>query len=82
MSWSQTQPLLRSSSILPISNDEIVSRDMRAAADALGVQLHILRANGERGFDGVFGALAQLRADALECLACLKGLRRLAFDLQ
>jgi putative tryptophan/tyrosine transport system substrate-binding protein len=39
--------------------------DMKAAARALGVQLHILNATSERDFDAVFAALGQLRAQAL-----------------
>jgi len=37
----------------------------RAAASALGLQLHILEASSEREFDTIFVALAQLRASAL-----------------
>ena len=52
--------------INPINpNAEIVSRDVQAAADALGVQLHILRASNERDFEAVFATLAELRAGGL-----------------
>jgi putative tryptophan/tyrosine transport system substrate-binding protein len=44
---------------------EAVSRDLRAAARTLGLQLHILNASTERDFDTVFATFAQLRADAL-----------------
>jgi putative ABC transport system substrate-binding protein len=36
-----------------------------AAAHALGVQLHVLRASSERDFDSVFASLVQLRAGGL-----------------
>ena len=41
------------------------SRSVRAAAQALGLQLHILHASTERDFDLVFASLPQLRAGAL-----------------
>jgi putative ABC transport system substrate-binding protein len=41
------------------------SRDAQAAANILGLQLHILHASTERDFDDVFESLAQLRAAAL-----------------
>jgi putative ABC transport system substrate-binding protein len=44
---------------------EPISRDMQAAARALGLQLHILRASSERDFDTVFSTLRQLRAGGL-----------------
>ena len=37
----------------------------RAAADAAGLQLHVLHASSERDFDAVFEKLGQLHADAL-----------------
>jgi ABC-type uncharacterized transport system substrate-binding protein len=37
----------------------------RAAADAVGVQLHVLHASSERDFDAVFDNLSQLHANAL-----------------
>jgi putative ABC transport system substrate-binding protein len=40
-------------------------RDMKAAASALGFQLHILNATTERDFDAVFADLTQLNAAAL-----------------
>ena len=46
-------------------NAQTLSRDMQAAARKLGLQLHVLDASNERDFDGVFGALLQLRAGAL-----------------
>ena len=42
-----------------------LSRDLQAAAGALGLQLHVLQASAERDFDAVFTALRQLRAGAL-----------------
>jgi putative ABC transport system substrate-binding protein len=44
---------------------EPVSRVMREAAQALGLQLHIMHASNERDFDGVFEKLIQLRVGAL-----------------
>jgi putative ABC transport system substrate-binding protein len=38
---------------------------MRSAADALGLELHVLNASTERDFDGVFANLTQLRAGGL-----------------
>jgi len=46
-------------------NAEIISREVQAAAYTLGLQLHILRANAESGFDAVLGNLAELRAGGL-----------------
>jgi putative ABC transport system substrate-binding protein len=40
-------------------------RDLRAAAAALGLQLHVLHAGNERDFDTVFASLPQLRAGGL-----------------
>jgi putative tryptophan/tyrosine transport system substrate-binding protein len=40
-------------------------RNLRAAADALGVRLHVLHASTEQEFDTVFTALSQLRAGGL-----------------
>jgi putative tryptophan/tyrosine transport system substrate-binding protein len=41
------------------------TRDIRAAARILGLQVQVLDASAERDFDPVFARLAQLRADAL-----------------
>jgi putative tryptophan/tyrosine transport system substrate-binding protein len=41
------------------------SRDLRAAASQLKLQLHVLHASAERDFDTVFENLAQLRAGGL-----------------
>jgi putative tryptophan/tyrosine transport system substrate-binding protein len=46
-------------------NVQTQSRDMQAAARALGLRLHVLHASNERDFDAVFATLAQLRAGAL-----------------
>jgi putative ABC transport system substrate-binding protein len=44
---------------------ESTSREVRAAASRLGLQLHILRASTERDFDPVFADLLPLQASAL-----------------
>jgi putative ABC transport system substrate-binding protein len=44
---------------------EPVSRSSQAAAQALGLQLHVLRASSEGDFDHVFASLVQRRAGAL-----------------
>jgi ABC-type uncharacterized transport system substrate-binding protein len=44
---------------------EAQSRDLRAAAANLGVQIHVLQASTDRDFDTVFANLVQLHADAL-----------------
>jgi len=44
---------------------ETLSRDARAAARTLGLQLHVLDANSERDFDSVFATLVKERAGAL-----------------
>lgn len=44
---------------------EIVSKETEAAAHALGLQLHVLRASAEGEIDAAFPCLAQLRAGAL-----------------
>jgi putative ABC transport system substrate-binding protein len=46
-------------------NAETQSRDLRAAAQTLGLQLHVLHANSERDFDVAFAALAPLKVGAL-----------------
>jgi putative tryptophan/tyrosine transport system substrate-binding protein len=40
-------------------------REARSAANALGLELHILNASDEHDFDTVFANLIQLRADGL-----------------
>jgi ABC-type uncharacterized transport system substrate-binding protein len=40
-------------------------RDLQAAARSLGLQLHVLRASGERDIDDAFATLAQLRLGVL-----------------
>jgi putative ABC transport system substrate-binding protein len=47
------------------TNAERLSRDLQAAAPALGLQVHVLHASTERDFDAVFASLPRLRADAL-----------------
>jgi len=47
------------------TNAETLSRDLQAAARALGLQLHVLHASTERDFDAVFASLPRLRAGAL-----------------
>jgi putative ABC transport system substrate-binding protein len=47
------------------ASSEAISRDLQAAARALGLQLYVLHASAERDFDAVFAALIQLRAGAL-----------------
>ena len=44
---------------------ESTGREVQAAADRLGLRLHIVHASAERDFDGVFAALPSLRASAL-----------------
>jgi ABC-type uncharacterized transport system substrate-binding protein len=44
---------------------ESTAREARAAARTLGLQLHVLHASTERGFDTAFATLVQLRAGAL-----------------
>jgi putative ABC transport system substrate-binding protein len=46
-------------------NVETLSRDAQAAAQTLGLQLHVLHASTERDFDTVSAMIAQLRAGAL-----------------
>jgi putative tryptophan/tyrosine transport system substrate-binding protein len=44
---------------------ESTTRDVQDAAQALGLQLHVLHAGSERDFDAVFATLIQLRASGL-----------------
>jgi ABC-type uncharacterized transport system substrate-binding protein len=44
---------------------ETTSREVLAAARTFGLELHVLNANSEGDFDGVFAKLIQLRADGL-----------------
>ena len=46
-------------------NAEGLTRDLRAAARALGLQLHVLHASMERDFAAVFASLTQLKVGAL-----------------
>jgi putative tryptophan/tyrosine transport system substrate-binding protein len=46
-------------------NAESQTRDLRAAAHTLGLQLHVLNASSEQDFDKAFAMLAELRAGAL-----------------
>ena len=46
-------------------NAETLSKEARAAARHLGLQLHVLHARAERDFDPAFATLVQLRAGAL-----------------
>src|ERR1035441_5278118 len=44
---------------------ETTTKKVQAAADTLGLELHVLNASTERDFDGVFAKLIQLRAGGL-----------------
>jgi ABC-type uncharacterized transport system substrate-binding protein len=44
---------------------ETLSRDVRAAAQDLGLQIHVLQASTERDFETVFATLLQVRAGGL-----------------
>ena len=46
-------------------NSEIASKDMRAAAGSLGVELDVRRASTEREIDGIFASLIQSRVGGL-----------------
>jgi len=46
-------------------NADTISKNLQAAANTLGLQLHVLTASTEREFDTVATALTQLRANAL-----------------
>jgi putative ABC transport system substrate-binding protein len=47
------------------TNTEPLSRDLRSAALAIGLQIHVLQASTERDIDAAFATLPQLRAGAL-----------------
>jgi putative ABC transport system substrate-binding protein len=47
------------------SNAEILSRDLRATARLLGLQLHLLHASSDADIDAVFATLTELRAGGL-----------------
>jgi putative ABC transport system substrate-binding protein len=47
------------------SRAETTSQELQAAANTLGLQLHVLRASTDRDFDAVFARLAELRAGGL-----------------
>jgi ABC-type uncharacterized transport system substrate-binding protein len=47
------------------ASSEAISRDLQAAARALGLQLYVLHASAERDFDAVFARLSELRAGGL-----------------
>jgi len=44
---------------------EATSKELQAAAQSLGLQLHVLNASADRDFDTVFARLAELRAGGL-----------------
>src|SRR5262245_1299750 len=44
---------------------ETNTKEVRAAARTLGLELHVLNASAERDFDGIFAKLTQLRAGGL-----------------
>lgn len=46
-------------------NTESLSKELQAAAQSMGLQLHILHAGAERDFDAVFQTIHQLSAGAL-----------------
>jgi len=46
-------------------NAETNTKEMQAAARALGLELHVLNASTERDFDAIFAKLTQLRAGGL-----------------
>ena len=46
-------------------NIEAQSKNLQAAAQKLGLQVHVLNASAERDFDAVFSKLRELRAGAL-----------------
>jgi putative ABC transport system substrate-binding protein len=45
--------------------NEVLLKDLHAAADTLGLQLHVLNASAERDFGVAFASLVQLHASAL-----------------
>ena len=64
-SWCPRRPSLPCWSTRPTPTAESLSRDLQAAARALGLQLHVLHASTEREIDTAFAALRQLRAGGL-----------------
>src|SRR5262249_37550230 len=46
-------------------NAEKLSRDVQAAAEAIGIQLHVLKASAERDFEAAFANAVQLQVGAL-----------------
>ena len=44
---------------------EILSREVRSAADTLGLELHVLNATAETDFDAVFASIIQIHAGGL-----------------
>src|SRR5262249_15016386 len=50
---------------IDVANTEAATRDMQAAALALGLELHVVNASSERDFDGVFEKLVQLQVGGL-----------------
>jgi putative ABC transport system substrate-binding protein len=47
------------------ANADALSREVRAAARILGLELHVLNASTERDFDPAFATLAQMQAEGL-----------------
>src|SRR5262245_55412482 len=56
---------LRCSLIKPITVAERYTKEMRAAAKSLGVELHVLNASTERELDTAFESLTKLRVGGL-----------------
>jgi putative ABC transport system substrate-binding protein len=69
--WELLHELIPSAKIVALlinpnaTSAESEAKDAQVAADALGLQVHVLRASNERDFDTAFADLALLRADAL-----------------
>jgi putative ABC transport system substrate-binding protein len=49
----------------------LYTREMQAAARALGLQMHIIQASSDRDFDAIFATLRDLRVGALVIVAAL-----------